>query len=169
MNTEKEEQTPTPTGTTASTTSATPKEGAEAGRRLTKKERKQLKARKFDMSAQYQRYVALRVAYLGENYEGFAMQNPEDNTIEGNLHRAFRKVCLVDPSELDPKAYDYTRCGRTDRGVSSFGQVVSLRLRSKLKTGKGIIPPSSSTEPKIETDEAPDDDNELDYCAALNS
>lgn len=143
--------------------------GGGETRRLTKKERKQARARKFDMSAQYQRYVALRVAYLGENYEGFAMQNPEDNTIEGNLHRAFRKVCLVDPNELDPKGYDYTRCGRTDRGVSSFGQVVSLRLRSKLKSGKGIIPPAQSTAAVPNTDEMPDDDNELDYCAALNS
>lgn len=156
--------TPTPVPT------AEGEKGGETGRRLTKKERKQQKARKFDMNAQYQRYVALRVAYLGENYEGFAMQNPEDNTIEGNLHRAFRKVCLVDPNELDPKAYDYTRCGRTDRGVSSFGQVVSLRLRSKLKKGKGIIPPAAqSAEPPAPTDELPDDDNELDYCAALNS
>ena len=33
---------------------------------------------------------------------------------------------------------NYHRCGRTDKGVSALGQVISLDLRSNLLTGVGV-------------------------------
>jgi tRNA pseudouridine38/39 synthase len=48
-------------------------------------------------------------------------------TIETLLFGALRKACLVESRD----AAGYNRCGRTDKGVSAGGQVVSLRLRSR--------------------------------------
>lgn len=50
---------------------------------------------------------------------------------------------------------DYTRCGRTDKGVSSFGNVISLKLRAKK--------PAEGEENKTE-----DRQSELNYCQMLN-
>jgi tRNA pseudouridine38/39 synthase len=33
---------------------------------------------------------------------------------------------------------NYHRCGRTDKGVSAFGQVISLDLRTNLLKGPGV-------------------------------
>ena len=71
---------------------------------------------------------------------------------------------------------DYSRCGRTDKGVSAFGQVVSLRIRSTVKTeyilpsGKTVFDlcPGSKfivTLPDGRSKEI----SELDYCSKLNS
>jgi hypothetical protein len=43
------------------------------------------------------------------------------------LFGALRKACLVESRDTA----GYNRCGRTDKGVSAGGQVVSLRLRSR--------------------------------------
>jgi tRNA U38,U39,U40 pseudouridine synthase TruA len=48
-------------------------------------------------------------------------------TVETMLFAALRKACLVESRE----GCGYTRCGRTDKGVSAAGQVLSIRLRSK--------------------------------------
>jgi tRNA U38,U39,U40 pseudouridine synthase TruA len=48
-------------------------------------------------------------------------------TVESQLFTALLKACLIESRS----SAGYTRCGRTDRGVSSGGQVVSLRIRSK--------------------------------------
>ena len=48
-------------------------------------------------------------------------------TVESVLFAALQKACLVDNRDN----CGYTRCGRTDRGVSAGGQVISLRIRSK--------------------------------------
>jgi hypothetical protein len=83
------------------------------------------------------RHVALHVSYLGHDYSGFAAQarpsaagdasrSPSPSTIEGELFAALQQACLVESDEV----CGYTRCGRTDRGVSAAGQIISLRLRS---------------------------------------
>lgn len=36
--------------------------------------------------------------------------------------------------ELTWEGCEYSKCGRTDRGVSAFGQVIGLRLRSRIKS-----------------------------------
>lgn len=88
------------------------------------------KAKPFDSAAYQVRYVALEVSYLGSSYHGFATQGDTDNTVEGHLFRALKRVRLV-PQDATWQTVRYSRCGRTDKGVSALGQVVSLQLRSR--------------------------------------
>lgn len=53
--------------------------------------------------------------------------SPNLVTIESVVFATLRKACLIE----DRESSGYTRCGRTDRGVSAGGQVISLRVRSK--------------------------------------
>lgn len=75
--------------------------------------------RAFDFSAHGRRHVALKVAYLGWGYQGFASQENTNNTIEEKLFEALTKTRLVESRQTS----NYHRCGRTDKGVSAFGQV----------------------------------------------
>ncbi|XP_048184666.1 tRNA pseudouridine(38/39) synthase isoform X2 [Corvus hawaiiensis] len=90
--------------------------------------------RPFDFSTHSRRHVALRIAYLGWGYQGFASQENTPNTIEEKLFEALKKTRLVD----DRQTSNYHRCGRTDKGVSAFGQVISLDLRSSLPEGQQL-------------------------------
>ncbi|NWW98993.1 PUS3 synthase, partial [Caloenas nicobarica] len=85
--------------------------------------------RPFDFSAHGRRRAALKIAYLGWGYQGFSSQENTQNTVEEQLFRALRTTRLVP----DRQTARYQRCGRTDKGVSAFGQVISLDLRSNLK------------------------------------
>lgn len=98
-----------------------------------KKPKKQGKNRPFDMTKYTKRKIALRVAYIGWNYIGFASQQDPERipTIEDMLFKALKECKLV--AEIDD-SIDYTRCGRTDRGVSGLGQVIALWVRSKKLT-----------------------------------
>ncbi|XP_064326863.1 tRNA pseudouridine(38/39) synthase [Phalacrocorax carbo] len=93
---------------------------------------KKRQQRPFDFGAYGRRHVALKIAYLGWGYQGFASQENTSNTIEEKLFEALKKTRLVD----DRQTSNYHRCGRTDKGVSAFGQVISLDLRSNLLEGK---------------------------------
>ncbi|KAG5196358.1 tRNA pseudouridine(38/39) synthase [Ovis aries] len=88
--------------------------------------------RAFDFSAHGQRHVALKIAYLGWGYQGFASQENTSNTIEEKLFEALTKTRLVENRQTS----NYHRCGRTDKGVSAFGQVISLDLRSHFPKGR---------------------------------
>ncbi|KAI9272518.1 pseudouridine synthase [Sporodiniella umbellata] len=98
-----------------------------------KKPKKQWKNRPFDMNKYTKRKIALRIAYIGWNYIGFASQQEPERipTIEDQLFRALKECKLV--ADMD-ESVDYTRCGRTDRGVSGLGQVIALWVRSKKLT-----------------------------------
>ncbi|XP_007431105.1 tRNA pseudouridine(38/39) synthase [Python bivittatus] len=96
--------------------------------------------RPFDFNAYGQRHVALKIAYLGWGYQGFASQENTNNTIEEKLFEALGKTRLV----VNRQTSNYHRCGRTDKGVSAFGQVISLDLRSNLSESK----PGLATEGK---------------------
>ncbi|CAO3631575.1 unnamed protein product [Cunninghamella blakesleeana] len=97
---------------------------------LIKKERK-----KFDMSKYPQQKIAFKVAYLGWNYLGFASQKePNQVTVESELFKAFKKCQLI----TDPDDCDFSRCGRTDKGVSGLGQVISLNVRQNKENQKPI-------------------------------
>lgn len=75
----------------------------------------------------------MKFSYLGMDYKGLAVQNNAENTVEGRLFEALRKICLINPDDSVPIFQTrYTRCGRTDKGVSALGNVCSLYLR-KLK------------------------------------
>ncbi|KAJ0255908.1 U_synth_1 domain-containing protein [Hirschfeldia incana] len=74
------------------------------------------------------RKVAIILAFCGVGYLGM-QRNPGAKTIEGELEEALFHAGAV--SEIDrgkPKQYDFTRCARTDKGVSAVGQVVSGRF-----------------------------------------
>ncbi|EGG21495.1 tRNA pseudouridylate synthase [Cavenderia fasciculata] len=126
--------------TTTSTTSTQNK--PTTNKKKDKKSKR--KATELDFDRFSRRFVALKVAYLGWHYHGFAAQQCTEETIEGHLFSALQKTCLI----RDIKECNYTKSGRTDKGVSAFGQVISLYVRSNLKQGDGIIPPV-----------IPDDDN----------
>ncbi|KAM4608183.1 tRNA pseudouridine(38/39) synthase isoform 2-T2 [Discoglossus pictus] len=81
--------------------------------------------RPFNFSAHPRQHVALRLAYLGWGYQGFASQENTKNTVEEVVFTALTKTRLVESRQSS----NYHRCGRTDRGVSALGQVISLDLR----------------------------------------
>ncbi|EEH58846.1 uncharacterized protein MICPUCDRAFT_3321, partial [Micromonas pusilla CCMP1545] len=114
-----------------------------------------------DFSKYPTRHIALHVAYAGWDYHGFASQGNDaaearSPTIEGALFAALKRTRLIadDATWTD---VDYTRCGRTDAGVSAMGQLVSLRARSR---GTRYTPPSPPPPAK--------DADELDYPSILN-
>ncbi|KAG6443866.1 hypothetical protein O3G_MSEX003051 [Manduca sexta] len=80
--------------------------------------------------------------YFGWDYQGFVVQEDSIQTIEHHLFHALTKACLIESRE----SCQYHRCGRTDKGVSAFGQVISLSLRSKHPVEKQDLPESITTE-----------------------
>ncbi|KAF2848423.1 pseudouridylate synthase-like protein 3 [Plenodomus tracheiphilus IPT5] len=112
----------------------------------------------FDASKYSTRLIALKFAYLGQKYNGFEHHKNNSTplpTIEEELWKALVKTRLINPiptqgdtrdySRVDRKTFtawdregadvnwdgcEYSKCGRTDRGVSAFGQVIGVRVRS---------------------------------------
>ncbi|CAG9861302.1 unnamed protein product [Phyllotreta striolata] len=95
----------------------------------------------FDFSKCSFQHVALHLLYLGWDYHGYVEQEGTNETIEHYLFDALTRTKLI----RDRSSSNYHRCGRTDKGVSSFGQVISIDLRVN----------DSSKE-------------QLDYCKILN-
>lgn len=112
-------------GQTATSATASPTTNTTTTDKKQKKSMK--KERPFDISKYSQRHIALKVAYLGWNYMGFAAQGDEVKvpTVEGRLFQALQNCRLI----VDPENCNFSRCGRTDKGVSGLGQVVSLKVR----------------------------------------
>ncbi|KAL7932306.1 pseudouridine synthase [Trichoderma chlorosporum] len=117
--------------------------------------------KKMDPSKYSTRYIALKLAYLGKNYGGFEFQAMGNQpSIEEELWNALTKACLIFPEDeklVDFDCCEYSKCGRTDRGVSAFGQVIGLRVRSnrplpKKQPQDGEIPeePAQEQEQKQE-------------------
>ncbi|KAH7872613.1 pseudouridine synthase [Lentinula edodes] len=101
----------------------------------------------FDFASHPRRKIALKFCYSGWEYNGLAYQLKPTPlpTVEGVIFDALTRAKLIDPAA----GYDgcgWEKCGRTDRGVSAAGQVISLWA--------GI--PSAAAEYK------------LDYVAILN-
>ncbi|KDQ54550.1 hypothetical protein JAAARDRAFT_49184 [Jaapia argillacea MUCL 33604] len=87
----------------------------------------------FVFSSHPRRKIALKFCYSGWEYNGLAFQNIPTPlpTVESVLFDALAFTRLIDPS----KGFDgcgWEKCGRTDRGVSAAGQVISLWVRSAL-------------------------------------
>jgi tRNA pseudouridine(38-40) synthase len=72
------------------------------------------------------------------------------------LFDALVKRCLIESREKSA----YSRCGRTDKGVSAFSQIITLRLRSKARTAGTLDKPTKTA---LEFDEVngPDTRSEL--------
>ncbi|CAG5156520.1 uncharacterized protein ALTATR162_LOCUS4317 [Alternaria atra] len=122
----------------------------------------------FDASKYSTRLIALKFAYLGQKYNGF--EHHKNNTtplptIEEEVWKALVKTRLINPipTEGDGRRYEridrktfarwdregadvnwdgceYSKCGRTDRGVSAFGQVIGVRVRSNKPLPKASEP-----------------------------
>ncbi|KAF5109696.1 hypothetical protein DV453_001302 [Geotrichum candidum] len=114
-----------------------------------KKQKKSIDFSKFST-----RHVAIRFAYVGWNYSGLAVQinDPKLATVEGEILKAMQQSKLI--RTADPNDCDFSRCGRTDKGVSAFRQVISLRVRS-------LLTPEEQADPE-------NDKRELDYLHILN-
>lgn len=113
----------------------------------------------FDINSYHQRQLAFQIEYDGGNYLGFASQE-DGSTVEHHLFAAFTKLKLIE----DRKSCCYSRCGRTDKGVSALGQIISLRVRSASHKG---------CEASNSTNHLPEEEKEvvapeIDYCAMLN-
>ncbi|KAK1965254.1 tRNA pseudouridine synthase A [Colletotrichum sublineola] len=125
--------TPKPTGAGAGAGSGTATPDAPGSAPPPAKKRKK-DAKKIDASRYSTRFIALKLAYLGKRYGGFEYASSASlPTIEGELWNALTKACLIFPEDPDVVNFDcceYSKCGRTDRGVSAFGQVIGLRVRS---------------------------------------
>ena len=100
-----------------------------------------------DPSKYSTRLIALKLAYLGKRYGGFEYSaSGAVPSIEEELWKALVKGCLILPENPDRVAFEpheYSKCGRTDRGVSAFGQVIGIRVRSnkpvEVEGGKGEV------------------------------
>jgi tRNA pseudouridine38/39 synthase len=105
-----------------------------------------------------QRNIALKVSYMGDSYNGLARQTHCNNTVEHHIFAALQKLRLIDERSYN---HHYTRCGRTDKGVSAHSQVLSFHLRSNLKEGVTFtsdMRPSSYTSRRKDDS---DDDGEV--------
>jgi tRNA pseudouridine38/39 synthase len=111
---------------------------------------KQLKP--FDVSKQPRRKIALRFSYSGWEYGGLAFQAKGTPlpTVEGTLFDSLSRLKLIDPA-LGPEGCGWERCGRTDKGVSAAGQVVSLWIR----TAFGEVQGDQKSAPGTPVPEAP--------------
>ncbi|PUZ40893.1 hypothetical protein GQ55_9G458900 [Panicum hallii var. hallii] len=97
------------------------------------------------------RLVALKVMYFGQRFYGFSSEGNTEPTVESEIFKALERAKLMVGSR---KESCYSRCGRTDKGVSASGQVViSLYLRSNIKDVGGDMQNERS---------------EIDYVKVLN-
>ncbi|KAH8677298.1 pseudouridine synthase [Xylariales sp. PMI_506] len=171
----------------------TPLDASVNGARTLKPNKKKTD-KKIDPSKYATRLIALKLAYVGKNYGGFEFQlSATLPTIEEELWKALVKSCLIfpeNPEEVKWEEWEYSKCGRTDRGVSAFGQVIGVRVRSnrplpkKKETAEVVVEESTNggavreggsaateaaPEEEIE-EEKPFDDfkDEVQYCKILN-
>ncbi|CAL4939680.1 unnamed protein product [Urochloa decumbens] len=96
------------------------------------------------------RLVALKVMYFGQRFYGFSSEGNTEPTVESEIFKALERAKLLVASR---KESCYSRCGRTDKGVSASGQVISLYLRSNIKDVGGSTL---------------DERSEIDYVKVLN-
>jgi tRNA pseudouridine(38-40) synthase len=81
------------------------------------------------MSRYRQRHIAMQIQYEGENYFGFTSQTGGcEETVEKHIFEALLKLRLIS----DRHTCHYSRCGRTDKGVSALGQTIALKVRSSI-------------------------------------
>jgi tRNA pseudouridine38/39 synthase len=118
-------------------------------------------SRPFDRTKYTTRHIALKFAYLGQGYNGYEHHNGNVTplpTVEEVLWKALRKGFLIFPEnegelkegEISWEGCQYSKCGRTDRGVSAFGQVIGVRVRSRRKGNAPLVVGVEGKEEKSE-------------------
>ncbi|XP_054161615.1 tRNA pseudouridine(38/39) synthase-like [Oppia nitens] len=122
--------------------------------------------RPFDFSRYKTRHIAMKILYLGWDYLGFTAQEWTQETIEEPLFDALLKTRLIQSRQTS----NYHRCGRTDKGVSAFSQIISLDIRTNLKTGRGVITPENYIEREDQRNSGDNETiQEINYSLILNS
>ena len=144
-----------------------PTPAAETTSALSTEQPQKKKPRPFDVKQYPCRKIALRFSYDGAYYSGLAAQPAPTPlpTVEEMIWNAMCTARLVDAAGGMESA-DWSRCGRTDAGVSAAGQVIALWVRSrrvderalKEHKGKGELPSATVL----------NDCEELPYVATLN-
>ncbi|KAI1101775.1 pseudouridine synthase [Jackrogersella minutella] len=132
--------------------------------------------RKLDSSKYSTRLVAFKLAYLGKRYGGFEFSaHANYPSIEEELWKAFAKAALIFPENPEVVNWDsieYSKCGRTDKGVSAFGQVIVVRVRSSRPLPKKEAAQQGErgdvAEAAEEIPEFDDFADEIPYCRILN-
>jgi tRNA pseudouridine38/39 synthase len=124
-----------------------PKSSSNSNPKKKQKQKQKHPRREFNFFAYPTRKIALKFSYAGSGFGGLAWQTGPTPlpTVEGELFAALAKARLVDP-EGGLEGCGWERCGRTDRGVSAAGQVVSLYVRSSNR-------PSSSSSSSVTIEE----------------
>ena len=117
-------------------------------------------ARPFDHNLYCKRHVALHICYFGWDFHGFALQEITGKTIESEVFNALVQTRLIKCREES----NYHRCGRTDKGVSAFQQVITIDLRSNLLDGPGVYSYEGCKAHQRNREE-----KEIDYCKILNA
>jgi tRNA pseudouridine(38-40) synthase len=152
--------------------------------------------RTFAWNKYHQRHIALHFAYIGAEYTGLAAGNlsiaeqeidqfiehkqlppgganpsasrPQPNwserAVEVQVLYALKKCRLL----RTIGEAQYQRCGRTDKGVSAMGQVVTLNVRTNLTAGVGVLPPFESADPAAQIAPVTDESKEFDYITLIN-
>ena len=143
------------------------------------KEKDPSEQKPFDFSLHPRRKIALRFTYAGWEYGGLAYQADPTPlpTVEGVLFDALVQTKLIDRTK-GFEGCEWERCGRTDRGVSGAGNVVSLWVRSAIpqdiSTHRGDVGGPSSpsnfqdTQPPEDTPTPNVTKKELRYISVLN-
>ena len=129
-----------------------------------KKRKKEHKQRPFDFAKYARRRIAFKFLYLGWDYQGFAAQENTKNTIEEELFTALVKSKLIEKRD----GTNYSRCGRTDKGVSAFGQVIALDVRSNKLAAVANEEEGMDSENVKNVDLMKGMDTELPYVQILN-
>jgi len=96
----------------------------------------------------FQRHMAFKVAYLGKDFAGFQIQENTSNTVSENIFKALTKCKLIE----DISKANFAVCGRTDKGVSSYGNVFSVLVKTRIPEGRGILKPIQGEESKVNVD-----------------
>ena len=94
------------------------------------------------------KYIAFKFMYIGKNYDGLVIQSTTKNTIEEIIFNSLKRCKFLDPTKPNEELLslsNYSRCGRTDKGVNSSGNVFALNLRYEekydyVKTLNNILP-----------------------------
>ena len=94
------------------------------------------------------KYIAFKFMYIGKNYDGLVIQSTTKNTIEEIIFNSLKRCKFLDPKKPNEELLslsNYSRCGRTDKGVNSSGNVFALNLRYEekydyVKTLNNILP-----------------------------
>ena len=107
--------------------------------------------------------IALKFAYLGQRYNGLEYHTKNTTrlpTIEEELWKALNKARLIFPipsplisdGEVNWEGCDFSKSGRTDKGVSAFGQVVAIRVRSNRPVSRAQSKTSEEANGDIKND-----------------